>query len=255
MSRSCRTAFTLVELLVVIGIIAVLIAILLPALTKAREAANRTVCLSNVRQVYTAYHLYAGMYDDYVPIGHHFSKQYSYVVRDHGVNRNSLFGLLYNAGLMNPPKAFYCPTGIPRLDEPTNPWPPPPDGTDATLNTRLNYACRPTVSWGSPGNGLPPKNLPKMARLKNKALLSDEIAAPYRIRTNHRTGINVLYTNGSARWVPLAAFEHAEGRSPSNGALYRWKDLGSGFSTHHDGAILREDVTPATGVWAELDKQ
>lgn len=57
--NSTLRAFTLVELLVVIGIIAVLIAILLPALTRARSAAQSVACASQLRQIYNFYSLYA----------------------------------------------------------------------------------------------------------------------------------------------------------------------------------------------------
>ena len=64
-----RTAsgFTLIELLVVIAIIALLISILLPTLGRAREAAMRTQCTSNLRQIHNALQLYASANHGYLP--------------------------------------------------------------------------------------------------------------------------------------------------------------------------------------------
>jgi prepilin-type N-terminal cleavage/methylation domain-containing protein/prepilin-type processing-associated H-X9-DG protein len=65
--KGFKRAFTLVELLVVIGIIAVLISVLLPALNRARRAAQTATCLSNLRQFGQAYFMYAGANGGYLP--------------------------------------------------------------------------------------------------------------------------------------------------------------------------------------------
>ncbi|MBP5273624.1 MAG: DUF1559 domain-containing protein [Abditibacteriota bacterium] len=82
-----KKGFTLIELLVVIAIIAILAAILFPVFAQAREKARQTQCLSNFRQIGTAFQMYASDWDEYLPSSYaamypHFSSIMP--PRDHG---------------------------------------------------------------------------------------------------------------------------------------------------------------------------
>lgn len=262
------SAFTLVELLVVIGIIAVLVSILLPSLSKAREQANRVRCLSNIRQIYTAHMLYAMDHRDQIPLGFNYFKGLANQLWDNGGGTNPRYlamGVLVKADLISSPAFYYCPSeGHPRFqyDTPENPWKP-----DVTRwGILAGYNSRPIAEWSDNGNqrqntpfygpfhsepGFPgwPAYTDKRVRyprLKefdaNRAMMADSFMDLDGITSRHVDGANVCYGDGSARWVPLRAFE-------ANAKKVKMWDAS------RDIFWLYKDDTPSpTGIWADFDR-
>src|SRR5690242_7050375 len=80
LNRNCAFGFSLVELLVVIAIIAILASLIFPALSGAKERAQRSVCRNNLRQFTIMLNLYASDHNERLPIGEPYTPVLSQII-------------------------------------------------------------------------------------------------------------------------------------------------------------------------------
>jgi prepilin-type N-terminal cleavage/methylation domain-containing protein len=226
-----KKAFTLVELLVVIGIIAVLVSLLLPVLSKARAAAGTAVCLSNQRQIVQAVYLYSMQFKGGIPQpvtgGNASAANQVYNEGMVGGSRgddNGWYNLgpIFGRNILRDPKVFYCPQ---QTDERLS-WP-------MGWNLRLNFGGGSNVltRWTSygyrlcnqAGQFIPAADVKALLNLKMgkfkgiKSLTADAIAprtmgwqetytgwelkSPWAHRNPFR--INVGYSDGHAETIVM----------------------------------------------------
>ncbi len=230
--RHGARAFTLIELLVVIAIIAILAAILLPALAAAKDKAYRASCLSNVTQLIKAASLYASDFNDSLPPDniHHFNEVNAehygrYVYWNDGgpagyklpmVVTSSIenFGFLYVMNYAGDGSVLYCPSynAKPYVSDLSALDYQPLLSTDSSGDIRSSYIWNPLAQLGSGGDYY--RQYPKTTDFKAARILLHEnlygdpgssLFSSTTVAHNTSRILMVAYSDFSAKGIKITA--------------------------------------------------
>ncbi len=187
MPRCRSSAFTIIELLIVIAIIAVLTGLLLPAMSGAREEARRTVCRANLHQIGVAVLMYAERHNGIAP----FEGNMGNTVWD-GRRRVSVGRAFPYLG--ENPDAFFCPSQ--QAFRPNDPTSGRQNFDVPGRACRGNYVLRGALQFGLAANGAV-----QIDKHERRICVTD-LEAPEvdAMRTAHRDGLNALRLSGSVHW-------------------------------------------------------
>jgi len=217
--KEIRYGFTLIEMLVVIAIITLLASLLFPALSRIKNRALRTVCLSNQRQIGFSLALYAHDWEDRLPPmdypRNHFNASHNFYLQQSG--RWLGLGRLFDTKVIEEPKHFYCPSQRSGFFSYPDAWENP---KIAPSNSRLcGYFYRifdqsnPPVITEVDVDEL--NNL-RYSNIEHMIALTANIFGPtwWRLEESetwpHRNplGVNAAFSDGHASWVDVPEEEY-----------------------------------------------
>ena len=194
--------FTLLELLIVIAIIGILVSILMPSLTKAREKAQRAVCKSNQAQIGRAMHVLAKTQKGRVPIGYWSSYQGNYFMKVNSYY--PLLGSMYETETVTAKGLFYCPSRSERHED-----------YDFTTDSivRSTYMTRPFLAdtdivWVNKTLSLMIEELPFLSKFNgDEAVLTEKMVVYNNTSIIHEgDGANILSIDGAVSWNPFSSW-------------------------------------------------